>query len=900
MDYDVVVIGAGIGGMESALSLGDMGFRVLLVEKQPSVGGKMILLSKVFPSLDCASCISTPKMAATQTHPNVRTSVYTEVDRVTPRPGGGFDVELTHKPTFVDFAKCTGCSLCETACTVAVPDEFNADLAARHAAHIAFPQAVPKKAVITRRGLSPCSFSCPAGVQPHGYISLVRAGRYDQAFRQHLEDAPLPGVLSRACYAPCEEECSRTGVDGSVSIRGIKRFMVDRYYATHPDPEYGPPSAMSGKRVAIVGSGPAGLAGAFYLARAGHEVTVFESADEPGGIMRWGIPAYRLPKEVLARDVRNVTALGVTIRTGTRVSSLGALVGFDAVLLALGSTGGRTLGVPGESRVGVLDAIEFLHAIANGSPPPLAGRNVVIVGGGNVAMDSARSAVRLGAAEVALFCLESREEMPAHPWEIREAEEEGVRVHPSWGVGQVLGGPTGVAGVEFVRCVSVFDADHRFHPVLNPGEAFRAPADAVILAIGLSPQTQTFATELALNRNGTVRADPETLQTSVAHVFAAGDAVTGPSMIVQSIGQGKRAAHSIDLWLRGEALVGSAFDERMPMADRAAIVREAVLHASPRPPLRVPSPPVADRIRSFEPFEATMSEEVARSSASRCLDCGVCSECRACLAACPAQAIDLHMAARVETVGAGAIALATGFETFDARRKPLLGFGRYPNVITGVQMDRILAPTRPYNAVLRPSDGKAPANVAFVLCTGSRDASVNNRVCSRVCCMYSLKQAQLLMGALPTADITVYYTDIRAYGKGYEEFYRQSEGMGVRFVHGKVARIDETDAQDLLVHFEDVDGREGARVVRHDLVVLAVGLLPAAIPPELFAGARLEHDALAYVKEADEELDPGRTNLDGVFAIGAATAVRDIPDTVLHSGAAAAQIAAYLKRRGLA
>ncbi len=900
MQYDVLVVGAGIGGMESALSLGDMGFRVLLIEKEPSVGGKMILLSKVFPSLDCASCISTPKMAATQSHANVRTSVYTEVEHITPRPGGGFDVDLVHKPTYVDFAKCTGCSLCEPACPVPVADEFNADLAARHAAHIAFPQAVPKKAVITRRGLSPCSVECPAGVKPHGYIALVRAGRYDEAFRQHLDDAPLPGVLSRACYAPCEEACSRADVDGAVSIRGIKRFMVDRYYAAHPEPEYGPPETRTGKRVAVVGSGPTGLAAAFFLARSGHSVTILEAAPAAGGIMRYGIPAYRLPKDVVDRDVKNVTALGVELRTGERVPSIASLEGYDAVLLAVGSTGGRRLGVPGEDARGVVDSIEFLADVNRGAPPDLHGRRVVVVGGGNVAMDSARSARRLGAASVDLFCLESRREMPAHPWEVKEAEDEGIRVHPSWGVGQVLSGPAGVSGLEFVRCVSVFDAAGRFQPVLNPGEHQRVDADAVILAIGLKPQTAPFAAELTLNRNGTVHADPVTLQTSRPHVFAGGDAVTGPSMIVKAIGQGKRAAFYIDRFLKGEPLAGVAFDERMAVSDRAAVVERARANLSPRPPAVVDAVSVERRVASFAPFERTLTEAEARYSAGRCLDCGVCSECRACVAACPADAIDLHMAAKTERISVAAVALATGFEPFDARQKPLLGFGRLPNVITGVQMDRILAPTRPYNAVVRPSDGKAPSNVAFVLCAGSRDETVNNRVCSRVCCMYSLKHAQLLMGALPTADITVYYTDIRSYGKGYEEFYRQSQGMGVKFVRGKVARIEPAENDDLLVHFEEMEGTAGSTTARHDLVVLAVGLLPSMIPPDLFGGATLERDALRYIKEPDEEVEPGRTSLDGVFAIGAATAVRDIPDTVLHSGAAAAQIAGYLKRRGLA
>ena len=898
MHYDVLVIGAGVGGMESALSLGDMGFHVLLVEREPSVGGKMILLSKVFPTLDCASCISTPKMAGTQNHPNIRTMVHSEVERITPRGDGGFDVTVVQRPTYVDFAKCTGCSLCETACTVALPDEFNADLSARKAAHIAFPQAVPKKAVITRKGLSPCSFECPAGVKPHGYIALVRAGKYDEAFRQHLDDAPLVGVLSRACYAPCEEACSRAEVDGSVSIRGIKRFMVDRYYANHPVPEYGPPETRTGKRIAVVGSGPTGLSAAFFLARAGHSVTVLEASTEAGGIMRWGIPSYRLPKEVLERDLLNITALGVEIRTGQRVGSLGELHGYDAIFLSVGSTGGRKLNVAGEDAPGIYDSIEFLHGVREGHPLDLHGKRVVVVGGGNVAMDSARSALRLGASQVGLYCLESRPEMPAHRWEVQEAEEEGVEVHPSWGVGSLGIGPGGkVSALHLQKCTSVFDAKGRFAPVLDPKQTEKVDTDVVLLAIGLRAQTGGLGPEVELNRNGTLRADPETLQTRDPRVFAGGDALTGPANIVRSVGQGKRAAFYIDRYLNGQVLQGVRFDERMPMADKAAVVAQARANVAPDPPAPVPRTPAAARLASFDTFERAPTEQEALVAASRCLDCGACSECRACVAACPADAIDLAMKPRTEEVSVGAIALATGFDVFDARKKPLLGFGRFPNVITGVQMDRILAPTRPYNAVLRPSDGKAPGSIAFVLCTGSRDETVNNRVCSRVCCMYSLKQAQLLMGALPTAEITIYYTDIRAFGKGYEEFFQQSKGMGVTFVRGKVARIEEVEDQDLLVHYENFDGEGGSTVARHDLVVLAVGLLPTQLPAELFQGAHLERDALSYVREVDEELDPGRTNVEGVFAVGSATAVRDIPDTVLHAGAATAQIAGYLKRR---
>jgi heterodisulfide reductase subunit A-like polyferredoxin len=212
-----------------------------------------------------------------------------------------------------------------------------------------------------------------------------------------------------------------------------------------------------------------------------------------------------------------------------------------------------------------------------------------------------------------------------------------------------------------------------------------------------------------------------------------------------------------------------------------------------------------------------------------------------------------------------------------------------------MQMDRLLAPTRPFNAVLRPSDGKAPSNVAYVLCAGSRDCTVDNRLCSRVCCMYSIKQAQLILGALPLAEVTIYYIDIRAFGKGYEEFYRQAEGMGVHFVKGRVARVEPAADDDLVVRYEDIRASGGLRRAQHDLVVLSVGLSANAEPLGLMKDAQLEADAFSFVREIDEDLEPGRTSVDGVFVAGTASGIRDIPDTILHAGAAAVQVAAYLR-----
>jgi heterodisulfide reductase subunit A len=924
MNYDVLVVGGGIAGMESSLTLGDMGYKVLLVEKEASIGGKMVLLSKVFPTLDCASCISTPKMASTAHHPNITVVTSSEIEEIIKRDEGDFQVKLHMKSTYVNSAACTGCGECELACTVARSDPFNFDLIAHRAIHIPFPQAVPKKAVMVREGTSPCSFTCPAGVKAHGYVSLVRSGKYEQAFHLHMEDAPLPGSLSRACYAPCEGECSRGEVEGTVPIRAIKRFMVDRYYANHAEPEYGPPETIPGKNVAVVGSGPGGLSAAYHLARKGYSVTVFESAAEAGGMLRYGIPAYRLPNDVVDRDIKNITALGVRIETESPVSSLESLEkqGFDTIFLAVGTMEGFKMGIEGEDLEGVTDCMTFLKLANTSDGMDLSGKTVMVVGGGNSAIDPARMAIRLGAEKVIIQYRRSRAEMPAHDWEVTAALEEGVEL-------QVLKNPVRFIGenghLNAVESLTMKlgepDDSGRRRPVPVDSSEQSIPVDLAILAIGLKPSTSPFADELELNRNGTIQTNEETLQTSQPMVFAGGDAVTGPSMIVSAIGHGKRAAFYIDRLLKGESLDNITFDNRLPATQTSSVLsrfqsnhgsngngsrHNHVLpvigletpHASvsQRIPTEKREIPVTERIQSMAEVEIPFSEEEVRYSANRCLDCGICSECHECVRVCPANAIDFNQRDEELIVDAKSVIISTGFNLFDAHLKPTYGYGKFPNVITAMQMDRILAPTRPYNHVIRPSDGKAPDNIAYVLCTGSRDRLVDNPLCSRVCCMYSIKQAQLILGALPLADVTIYYIDIRAFGKGYDEFYQQAQGMGVYFVKGKVAQISEKDNGNLDLQYEDIEGDGGLKHMEHDLVVLSTGFSPNIDSLRMFKNSYLEADPYAYVREIDEDINPGKTSINGVFVAGAASAPRDIPDSILHSGAAAAQTAAYIER----
>ena len=895
--YDALVVGSGIGGMESALKLGDMGYKVLLVEKEPSVGGKMILLSKVFPTLDCASCISTPKMGATIHHANIDVLTYAEVEGIRgDGNGGGYHAKIKQKAKFVDEAACTGCRQCEMACNVAVPDEYNADMVSRRAAFIAFPQAVPKKAVISREGVSPCTYECPAGIKAHGYVARVRSGEYDQAFDLVLETTPLVGSLGRACYAPCEGECTRGELEGPLPIRRLKRFIADRRYG-QAEPKAVEKPEQNGKKVAVVGSGPAGLTAAWQLARQGYGVRIFEAAPQAGGMLRLGIPAYRLPNDVIDDDVANVTAIGVEIQTDTRVDDVAALKddGFDAVLVATGTHKAVGLRVPGEELDGVQSALTFLADVKLGKPVDLTGRNVLVVGGGNVAIDAARTARRLGATSVHQASLECCEDMPAHDFEVEEAKAEGITLHDGWGVNHFTGDGR-VQTAELKVCSCVFNPEGKFAPEYDESKKQTVVCDVVIVAAGMGADTDSFGLET--NGNRTLKADPGTLQTGVPYVFAAGDVVTGPTMITTAVGQGRRAAFMIDRYLTGESLDIGAFDEHLPVADKSNVLARQDVYDR-REPLESHAAMSASP-DDFNETEATLTEDEAALGATRCLDCGICSECHACVDACPADCIDFGMREEEIEVDVDAVVLATGFRLFPADAKPEYGYGKFKNVITGMQMDRLLAPTRPFNSVVRPGDGKVPDRIGFIMCTGSRDAQVGNPLCSRICCMYSVKHNQLIMGALPLADVTVHYMDVRAVGKGYDEFYQQAKDMGSMFIKGRVAKITEKDDGDLVVRYEDIEGDGGIVEAEYDMVVLAVGVQPNTEAAGLFEDGALGLDEYFYVGEADEDLDPGRTNMPGVFVAGSASGVKDIPDSILHAGAAVAQAAAHIEKARVA
>ena len=905
-DFDALIIGGGIAGQEAALSLADMDHKVLLVEKGLSIGGKMIQLSKVFPTLDCAACITTPKMSETARHPNITLMLNSEIEGIT-KLNGDFQVDIAKNPRYVIQENCTGCQECEVVCPEVRSDEYNCNLAGRKVAYIPFSLANPRIATIDRQDHSaPCINECPGGVKAYGYITLARNGQYEEAMKLHLEDIPFPGSLGRACYTPCQNACTRANLEAPVDIRKIKRYFADWYYEKYPEAPFVEIKNKTDKKIAVIGSGPAGITAAYHLALKGHTVKIFEAAPAAGGMLRLALPEYRAPKDVVDRDLKNVTVLGVEIEVNKKITDLNALKkeGYDAVFVSVGTHDAVTSKIIGSGLKGIVDCLEFLREANIGKKEDLTGKRVMVIGGGNTAIDAARTSLRLGAEKVTVVYRRSREEMPCFAPEIHEAEEEGVEIMILRNPVQYLGENGQIRQVQLVKMkLGEKDASGRRSPEPQKGSEYFEQVDYVIEAIGLKPSTSPFAGQIELNKNETIRVNEKTLQTSVESIFAGGDTVTGATTLIEAAGQGKKAAFYLDKYLRGLNMEDFEDGDKLPAIDKAKVFKK--YDGKIKPPISGGMMPLAERARSWKEVEQTFTEEELKASTQRCLDCSNCRECHQCVSICPANAIDFSQKKQTVRRTVKSVVLTTGYKLFPPAGKPEYGYTKYANVIDSMQMDRLIAPTRPFNNVLRPGDGKVPDNIAYVLCTGSRDSAIensgcgadcaNNPICSQICCMYSIKQAQLLMGALPMADITIYYMDIRAFGKGYEEFFQQSKSMGVNFVKGKVAKIRENEngGGDLILRYEDVT-KGVVKEAKHDLVILSVGVVPNKEVPQMFKDQTLELDKFNFVKQTDELVSPALTNIRGVFVAGAASGPKDIPDSILSAGCAASEVAGYL------
>ncbi len=937
-----LVVGAGIAGMQAALDLAESGIKVYLAERGPAIGGTMAQLDKTFPTNDCAMCIMSPKLVEVGRHLNIDLITCAEVDGISGEPGD-FVVSMRQRPRYVDSLKCTGCGDCATVCPISLPDAFNGGLSTRKAIFKLYPQAIPNAFSIDKRGTAPCRDACPIHQRAQGYVALVSEGRYADAYRTIREDNPFPSICGRVCNHRCEDACNRAQADAPVNIMALKRFVADWAWENILDtPITGSPSVegdgetgvsfpearktrgegerpLSGRRVAVVGSGPAGLTCAQDLSGDGCEVTIFEALPVPGGMLRAGVPVYRLPPEVIRREIDQIINNGIDLQLNHRIEDVESLLGeFEAVFVAIGAHAGVKLPIPGNDLPEVWMATDFLRqanlAVSGDLQPgesavlhtQVQDQRVLVLGGGNVAIDAAMTAVRLGAKWVGMTCLEGREQMPAHAWEVRDAEEEGIAVYPSRTFKEVTsseGRCTGVRTVE-VNFRGFIDGRPDFDEI--PGTEQVIPADIVIFAIGQRPESDCLK-RVKLLRGGRVSVDAETLATDVPGIFAGGDAVTGTAFVVDAIAAGHRAARSIGAFLLGcEDLKLDRNQANVVKLDPHEVSqRIAIGDASSAIRAETKKRPAAERKLDFNEIYAGLSEDEAKAEAMRCLRCGVCSECNQCVYACRAEAILHEDAERLTELNVGAVILAPGVEAMPGDIRPEYGYGRYPNVVTSVQFERMLSASGPFGGVVqRPSDGKHPLKVAWIQCVGSRDytslpdGTPRAPYCSSVCCMYATKEAIIAKEHDPRIQPTIFYMDVRSFGKGFEGYIERARGEhGIRYIRCMVSSVSEAPGtKNLRLGYVTYEGSNGRKPNLHeeefDLVILCVGLRPS--PAARATAERLGVELNEYGFVAGQAFEPSLTSCPGIYAAGAFAEPKDIPESVIEASCAAAQASALL------
>ncbi|MCK4233879.1 FAD-dependent oxidoreductase, partial [candidate division WOR-3 bacterium] len=851
-------------------------------------------------------CIMAPKLVEVGRNPNIELITWAELEKLEGE-AGNFSATIRKHPQYIDPEKCTGCGLCAQSCPVELIDEYNEGLTFNNAISILYPQGVPADYIVNRE-IPQCEATCPVNTDVRQYVNLIADGRFKEAIETIRERNPFPSVCGRICHHPCEDMCKRGYVDEPLAIRPLKRFAADLELNRGIEVEL--PKEKKEDKVAIIGSGPGGLTAAYDLAKLGYRVTVFEKIPVKGGMLRACVPDYRLPKDVLDKEIEAIEKLGVEIKTNVEITNIDQLRkdGFKAILISIGLQKGKKLRIPGADLEGVFIGIPFLMVLNRGEKPKI-GKRILVIGGGNVAIDVARSCVRLGAKEVHVACLESREEMPAHEWEIEEALEEGIKLHCRIGPKRILsktrGEPCGeqsksrsesngkVSGIECIEVKSVFDAEGRFSPIFYEGSEFILDynCDIVIIAIGQDSDLSVIEGKerVKTTRAGTVVVDPFTLATGEEGIFAAGDIVSGPASAIEAIGTGHEAAISIDRYLKGEDL-----KKDRPLLIRSKPERyleEELVRKELEKKLRIGMTKISleERINGFKEIELGYTEEMAVSEAQRCLSCRRCLGCGLCEEACEAEAIRYDQVEELMKIDVGAIILSPGFDEFDPKGISEYGYGRFDNVVTSIEFERILSASGPYaGTVLRPGDGEIPRRIAWIQCVGSRDEVSGNGYCSSVCCTYAVKEAVIAKEHVGEfLEPTIFYMDMRTYGKDFDKYQRRAaDEYGVRFVRSKVSSIEEDpESKNLILTYETEDGK-----VKHEefnLIVLSVGFNPPEGSKELASKLGIELNNYGYCET--DRMNPLQTTRDGIFVCGAFEGPKDIPETVMQaSGAAAA------------
>jgi heterodisulfide reductase subunit A len=850
-------------------------------------------------------------MVSVGRHENINLLSYSEVESVSGYVGN-YQVRVRRKARYVDETKCTGCGKCADVCPVEVTNRFDENLSQHKATYRNSPQAVPGAYVIEKKGIAPCRAACPTDQRAQGYIALIRQKRYADAYWAIRREHPFPSVCGRVCNHRCEDACSRGKYDEPVNIMGLKRFVADWAFEHRDElpslrdksivgtPFSHDPSPTD-KRVAIIGAGPAGMTAALDLVRIGHQVTVFDSLPIAGGMMRVGIPPHRMPTERLDWEIQQIVDEGVKLQLNTWVDDIPSLFdnGYHAVLIATGAHQAKKLPIRNSNHPDNWLSLDVLRRTCLGEKIDLTGKSVAVLGGGNVALDTARTVLRLGADKVNMVCLEPRGEMPGFQWEVRVAEQEGIVVCPGRTFKEIVVKDEVIKGV---CCAEInFRGFKRGRPDFDeiPGTEQVIPADLIIWAIGQAPNFSFLPQDGSINTRYPigVQSDDD-MMTTMNGVFVAGDVHRGVTFfVVDAIEEGHHSARSIDRYLRGEA--GIPEPHEMPTVDLTIDdIENKFDHGEASRQRRIPisSIPIKERLHNFREVDLALTEEEAIAEAERCLRCGVCSECLECLSACERGAIDHDMKDSFLDLTVGTIILATGFKDFNPAHIPELGYGKLDNVLTSMEFERLVNASGPTNGKVTLKNGKPPRSVAIVHCVGSRDDKYNE-YCSRACCMYSLKLAQLVHDYVE-AEVHEIYRDMRTFGKDYEEFYNRTRQKGINFYHGRVSSIQPQDGQ-LRVAWDESFYNQPDHVLV-DMVILSTGFEPQDDTTQVASLFGISRSPDGFFLEKHPKLAPVETSTEGIYLAGACQSPKDIPDSVAQAGGAAAAALSLLDQGTIA
>lgn len=897
ISQETAVIGGGIAGITTALKLADLNYKVYLIEREPYIGGKMAKLVKTFPTDDCAMCTMSPRLNDVYKHKNIELLAYSDITAVD-RVEQGYQIKILKKSRFIDPEKCTGCGKCTEVCPSRTLNGYDEGLASsKPAVFKDYASAIPNIYTIQRGGLPPCTAACPLGQHPQAYAALIQTGQFDRAAEVILRDNPLPSICGRVCHHPCESNCTRGELDEPVSIAALKRYVFDR-----TDAAFGKESLLKGKKAAIIGSGPSGLACAAGLAGSGCAVDIFEAEDHAGGALYYGIPDYRLPKQVLAADITRIEKAGVTIHTQCRIGrdkSLDSLCSdYDAVYIAAGLWKGRRLPLNTLNLEGVSNGYDVLKEINSGRTEFIPER-IVVIGGGNAAIDVARALRRCNKTEIRVLCIESREDMPAIREEVESALTEGITITNGMMPSAYSGELGRISGITAKQVRQYAFVDGRLDVELDHDASETFDCDWVIETIGQACDPELLGSQYAdLFSDGLIATSGSTCHTGRENLFAGGDSSMGAGTVSGAIGHGKRAAIEMASFMEtgqvpDDVSLTHDFTGEASKVKALQNAEKRGIRTAPRQQARLSG------TLSFDEEMEALTDDQAMAEAQRCLSCGDCAYCRECVRVCEAQAIDFSRQDESVDLLVGGIVLAVGWKSFDGTRLSY-GMGRYPNVVSQMQIARMLDPLGPTKGkILRPDNHQPARRVVMIQCAGSRGDVQNqkgiNSYCSKVCCMAAIKHAGLIKKYVDESiDITICYIDVRAAGKGYEEYYARARKAGIRFVRGIPSNIEYNEDTRMMQAFVSDMNSDMDLTIDCDMVVLSLAT-ELSDNNGLLTMLGVAKDEYGFIREYHPKIKPTTTFTSNLFLAGSCQGPKDISESIAQAESAAINLATYIK-----